>query len=147
VTAKVTIRKVENKIDHARSVQVRTLVFVAGQGVPATREIDNDEETSHYYIALLDDEAVGTVRWRTDDKGKTKIERLAVLDKARGHGIGKALMQYAVADIRQQPNVKSIILGSQDHAIPFYESLGFRVFGEQYMDGGTIPHHDMILEW
>ena len=140
----IVIRKVETKKDHAHSVQVRTLVFVVGQNVPAAREIDEDEDLSHYYIAMMGDGAVGTVRWRRDGD-LAKIERLAVLDSVRGKGIGKKLMNYILEDIKKS-GVEKIKLGSQDHAIPFYESLGFSVFGEGYMDGGTIPHHDMILK-
>ncbi len=148
MSSAVTIRKVETKSDHARSVQVRTIVFVVGQNVPSIREIDSDEESSHYFVALNDDEAVGTGRWRVDhdDASLAKVERLAVLDKTRGQGIGKQLMQYIIDDIKKNPAIKKIKLGSQDHAIPFYEALGFVICGPQYMDGGTIPHHDMILE-
>ena len=35
-------------------------------------------------------------------------------------------------------------LSSQVHAIPFYESLGFKLQGEEYLDCG-IPHRDMYL--
>lgn len=141
------IRKVASKADHARSVQVRTRVFVIWQGVPATREVDEHEDTAHYFVALIDDEAVGTVRWRIDKPGLAKLERLAVLDSVRGQGIiGEKLTQAVIDDIRADASIKKIKLGAQDHAIPFYEDFGFTIIGDGYMDGGTIPHHDMVLE-
>ncbi len=141
----VVIHKVENKVDHARSVQVRTLVFVSGQNVPPEREIDEHEEDSHYFIAILNGRAIGTARWRMKNEDTAKIERLAVLDEMRGKGIGRKLMLHLMEDIKKNSVASKIKMGSQDHAIPFYESMGFKVMGEGYMDGGTIPHHDMVM--
>jgi ElaA protein len=36
-----------------------------------------------------------------------------------------------------------VVLGAQTHAIPFYESIGYRAFGPEYLDAG-IPHRDML---
>ncbi|MCB1556784.1 MAG: GNAT family N-acetyltransferase [Alphaproteobacteria bacterium] len=140
------IRKVENKVDQARSVQIRTLVFVVGQNVPPDREIDAGEETAVYYLGLEDGVPVATVRWQRGNEGMAKIERLAVLDRCRGKGYGKSVMKKLIADLTSDPSVKKIKLGAQDHAIPFYEALGFSVVGDQYEDGGGIPHHDMVLK-
>lgn len=143
----IAVKKANSNGDYARCIQVRTTVFVHGQSVPASREIDDFENESHHYVATCDGETVGAVRWRRSQKNNAtaKIERLATLSNFRGNGIGKALMTFIINDIKATGGITEIILGSQDHAIPFYEAMSFKICGEGYLDGGTIPHHNMKL--
>ncbi len=145
---KIVIKKASNKFEYGQCIQVRTTVFVHGQSVPMDREIDQFEDSAHHYIAYHNNKMAGAVRWRVSEKDSSiaKIERLATLADFRGKGIGKALMNHILQDIRSHLNIQTIILGAQDHAIPFYESMGFEVFGEGYLDGGSISHHDMKIK-
>lgn len=142
--SKMEIRKAADFLGYARCIQVRTKVFVIGQNVPPEREIDEFENECIHFLVLHEGKAAGAGRWRRGSAGEAKIERVAVLDEYRGHGIGKKLMRHIMEDIQSAPDIKKIKLGSQDHAIPFYEALGFSVYGEGYDDGGGIPHHDMV---
>ena len=63
--------------------------------------------------------------------------------EARGTGAGLALMRAALAELRHR-GVAEARLGSQTHAIGFYEKLGFAAEGPEY-DGAGIPHRDMTL--
>ncbi len=40
--------------------------------------------------------------------------------------------------------VQSIVLHSQENAIPFYEKLGFQAYGDSYEEAG-IQHRNMML--
>ena len=71
------------------------------------------------------------------------IGRVAVLQSARGTGIGYKTMR-AVIDQAKAEQRKFVKLSSQVHAIGFYQNLGFDVRGEEYLDCG-IPHIDMYL--
>jgi ElaA protein len=73
-----------------------------------------------------------------------KIQRVAVLKEARTGGIGSLLMRAMLDDLRQDGRYKKAILGSQTHAIGFYEKLGFTAHGPEYDDAG-IPHRDMEI--
>ena len=42
--------------------------------------------------------------------------------------------------LKQMPDITSIIMSAQDHALPFYKKLGSQVTGEGYIEEG-IPHH------
>ena len=77
------------------------------------------------------------------DGEKAKIGRVAVLSEARGTGAGAALMRAALDELRAR-GVREARLGSQVHAIGFYERLGFVAHGPLYDDAG-IPHRDMTL--
>ncbi len=150
MTDQITIKIAQTKADYARCIQIRTQVFVCGQNVPPAREID-DHEDSATHILVLENTAdnaqpLGAARWRLAEKGIAKIERMAVLENARGKKIGAQMLVYIIDNIKKSGTAKQIILGAQDHAIDFYQRMGFEIHGEGYIDGGTIPHHDMILE-
>lgn len=145
MSSNLEIRRAKTKEDYARCIQIRTQVFVIDQGVPADREVDTNENDSIHILVLKDSQAIGAGRWRISDQDTAKIERMAILESARGQKIGAQMLEFILEDIKQSEKAQKIILGSQDHAIPFYERYGFTVFGEGYMDGGTIPHHDMVL--
>lgn len=129
--------------DMSAVLDIRAKVFIEEQGVSEADERDGLDDEAIHLIALQDDKAVGTARLMIDgDTGK--IGRVAVLPEQRGTGLGKALIHAALEDLRAQGLARAK-LGSQTHAIGFYESLGFTVVGPEFMDAG-IPHRDMVLD-
>ena len=121
-------------------LEIRRVVFIEGQEVPEHEERDGKDADALHLIAFHDDTPVGTARLLLQgDTGK--IGRVAVLDVARGLGLGKALMEMA-ADVLREEGATNATLAAQDHAIGFYEALGYVAFGEEFMDAG-IPHRNM----
>jgi len=121
---------------------LRRTVFIEEQAVPENLERDEHDATALHLLATLDGRPVGTARMlRKGDTGK--IGRVCVLRELRGTGIGAALIQAAVEELRGL-GLGRARLGSQVHAIPFYEKLGFTAEGPVYDDAG-IPHRDMVL--
>lgn len=135
------IRRAE-AADMAAVLDIRAKVFIEEQGVSEADERDGLDGSAIHLIAFQEGIAVGTARLLVHgDTGK--IGRVAVLQDQRGTGLGKALILAALKDLRTEGLVQAK-LGSQTHAIGFYESLGFTVTGPEYMDAG-IPHRDMVL--
>lgn len=134
--------KIERSDDLDACRAIRHAVFVIEQQVPEAEEWDDlDGQSIHLLARATDGAALGTARLiRRGETGK--ITRVAVLKPARGTGLGAALIAEAVAVFAAMPGVTRLQLGAQNHAIPFYEKLGFTAYGPEYMDGG-IPHHDM----
>ena len=60
-----------------------------------------------------------------DKHGRAKIGRVAVLQEARGRGLGLLLMRAVLEGARRQGFAEAV-LDSQTYAIPFYERLGLR---------------------
>jgi ElaA protein len=121
---------------------LRRSVFIEEQAVPEELEVDGLDGEALHVLATLDDRPVGTARVLL--KGDTgKIGRVCVLRDERGQGIGAALIRAAVEELRRR-GLRTARLGSQTHAIPFYEGLGFLAEGPIYDDAG-IPHRDMTL--
>lgn len=130
----------ENLMNKAK--QIRVKVFVEEQNVPF--EEDWDGEFSENYLILNDEkQAIGTMRWR-DLGEKIKLERVAVLEEYRNKGYGEKLVREVIKEIKSKTN-KKITLHSQLKAIPLYERIGFKQYGELFYEA-NIPHYAMQLE-
>ncbi|MFA6201335.1 MAG: GNAT family N-acetyltransferase [Bacteroidales bacterium] len=135
--------RIENKDNALMEIAkyIRCEVFVKEQNVPF--EEDWDEEESENYLIYEEDKPVGTMRWR-DLGEKIKLERVAVLPECRGKGIATFLLKEVMEEIKSKTD-KPITLHSQLLAIPLYERLGFKQYGELFYEA-EIPHYAMKLE-
>ena len=124
-------------------LSLRLEVFVREQMVPMDEELDDlDTVSTHFLAHTKGGQNIGTAR--VYEQGHIgKIGRVCVAKSHRGTGLGKRLIETCLNDLRTRPHITQAKLGAQNHAISFYENLGFRVIGGEYMDGG-IPHHDMV---
>ncbi|WP_042247773.1 GNAT family N-acetyltransferase [Paracoccus sp. PAMC 22219] len=129
--------------DLAACHALRRTVFIEEQNVPEADEMDDLDADAIHLLATDDaDRPVATARLLVrDDIGK--IGRVCVLADQRGTGLGAALMRAAI-DALAARSVRQVRLGSQTHAMGFYEKLGFVAEGPVYDDAG-IPHRDMAL--
>jgi ElaA protein len=128
--------------DYAPCVALRRAVFIDEQGIAEADEIDDLDGQAVHLLATSEGRPVGTARLLIEgDLGK--IGRICVLAEARGTGLGVALVEASMAHLRGIPDVTRAKLGAQDHAIGFYEKLGFTAVGPFYDDAG-IPHQDMV---
>jgi predicted GNAT family N-acyltransferase len=121
---------------------IRRKVFVVEQKVAEEEEYDEHEESATHFIALIDQHAVGTARWRFTNDG-IKLERFAVLKEYRGRGVGSALLQSVLDDVRSvNKDGKKIYLHAQLDAIPFYSGFNFQMVGERFSEC-NILHYKM----
>ncbi|MFW2045759.1 GNAT family N-acetyltransferase [Acinetobacter variabilis] len=119
--------------------KIREAVFIQEQQIAPEEEWDAEDAISTHFVAYLQDQAMATARLLKNHS----IGRVAVLQSARGTGIGYKTMR-AVIDQAKAEQREFVKLSSQVHAIGFYQNLGFDVQGEEYLDCG-IPHIDMYL--
>ena len=113
-------------------------MFVNEQGVPKHLEIDGLDQSSYHFLATTSGgEHVGTARLLQTGQ----IGRMAVLKTYRGSGIGRQLLECAVAKALEL-KFSEIFLHAQTHAIDFYARNGFEAYGREFDDAG-IPHRSM----
>ena len=137
------IKKAISDEEIRQCMNIRFKVFVEGQNVPAQEELDGKDAEASHYLLLIDDHPAGVARVRCIDH-YFKIERVAIIDEHQGKGLGKDIMQFILSDLKALSTFNKVKLGSQTHAIPFYEKLGFSVCSDEYMEAG-IRHKDMQL--
>lgn len=139
----MTIQIAETR-DIAVCRALRYTVFVEEQGVAEADDLDDQDEAAIHLLARDAGEALGSARLLV--VGQTgKIGRVCVVARARGRGIGAALIRAAVARFCGVAGIKKVKLGAQTHAIGFYTALGFHPEGDAYDDAG-IPHQDMVMD-
>ncbi|MGA9467325.1 MAG: GNAT family N-acetyltransferase [Exiguobacterium marinum] len=125
--------------------QVREVVFIQEQGIDASLEYDDLDDVCTHVVGLLDSEPVTTARLRPIDSNIGKVERVATIQSARGHGYGKDVMNE-VERVAKHRGLGELRLGAQLTALPFYEKLGYEAFGDEFLDA-DIPHRMMKKTW
>ena len=143
------------------ALAIRFEVFVDEQGVDPTAERDLlDPDPRTFHCLVVDDEGIPLATGRlmaphTDifhgegtfgamDPALPHIGRVAVRKVARKTGAGTVLMLELEAEALARHGADGSVrveLSAQDHAMPFYEKLGYTPYGAVYLDEG-ISHHD-----
>lgn len=116
-------------------------------------ELDNPD--SMFYIATLDGDVVGYLKLNTGkaqtelkDESGLEIERIYVLNKFIGKGIGKQLFNLTI-DIARQKKSHFIWLGvweKNERALTFYHKNGFVEFDKHIFVLGDDHQADILMK-
>jgi predicted GNAT family N-acyltransferase len=141
----ISVERVQTKEQLKTVFEIREEVFVIEQEVDPAEEYDEFEDISIHFLAKTGAEPAGTARWRFTDKG-VKLERFAVLKPMRGQGVGFALVNAVVEDIKKHPDSigKKLYLHAQLDAMPLYAKFGFQKVGDMFEEC-NIKHFKMEL--
>ncbi|MFV0479450.1 MAG: GNAT family N-acetyltransferase [Anaerorhabdus sp.] len=120
--------------------QVREAVFVREQGFKD--EFDEIDYCCTHVVLYDGEKSVATGRVFTNESGEMTLGRICVLNDYRGQGCG-ALIIEKLEEKARELGAKEVHLGAQEHALGFYQKLGYEVIGEGYDDQGS-PHRHMI---
>ncbi len=137
----VVVRQASGDDDWARCVDIRRAVFIEEQGVSERDELDGLDDRCVHFLALDHAAAVGTARLWVTPEGQAKAQRVAVLARHRGRGIGGRLMS-ALEHAAATAGHREVILGAQLSAVSFYEGIGYVAYGPVFDDAG-IDHRMM----
>ena len=119
---------------------LRRAVFLDEQQVE-DEEFDAYDLTATHFVAIAEGAVIGTLRL-IETPEHMKIGRVAVAKPARGAGIGRQLMQHAMAHARAAGHSR-FALNAQHDKTGFYETFGFRPVGAPADDGSGILHVEM----
>ena len=103
----------------------------------------NDGDKTGVHFALFEKgniKAIGRLDWVDE---KTSQPRFVAVDPSeQGKGFGKIIMteieEYSLKHKRHH-----IVLKARDYAIPFYESLNYKVTGKAHLLFGILQHFTM----
>ncbi|MFI8346024.1 GNAT family N-acetyltransferase [Streptomyces sp. NPDC085596] len=151
MSAPYTVRVAEDPADREACFAVREDVFVGEQGVPQDIEYDAYDATAVHVLAMGEDGVpLGTGRLLHAEAAAAKtggdasvgsLGRLAVTRRARGLGVGVALVR-AIEDAARDLGLTAVDLHAQTQALGFYERLGYTAYGPEFQDAG-IAHRAM----
>ncbi len=113
-------------------------------------DLDNRDQDSYHLLALdAQDNLVAYARILPQGlvhQDYVAIGRVVNSDQVRRQGIGQKLMQEAIASCHQLFGRIPIKISAQCYLLKFYENLGFKSVGNDYLEDG-IPHIGMIYQW
>lgn len=126
-------------------LRLRNEVFIVEQQ-SLFPDLDGLDQQARHLLLMLDGKLAGYLRLRGPDHhgGREIILSRVVLHKdARGQGLGRVIMEAALAEARRRYPDVPVSLSAQIDQEAFYTSLGFkRIPGEPYDDAGIL-HIDM----
>ena len=128
---------------------LRQEVFIVEQNCPYLDADGKDAQSWHF---MMQNEAGDLVAYtRLLPKGLSypeypSIGRVVNSPAVRGTGAGRNLMKKSIEMCRHLFGEETIKIGAQQYLLGFYESLGFKSTGEEYMEDG-IPHVKMMYYW
>ena len=125
---------------------LRSLVFVVEQNC-VYLDLDQKDCNCWHLCGWEAEEVVSYARVLAPGVSyeEASIGRVITSPNHRKKGYGIALMQEAIQKTRAQFNTTRIKIGAQCYLMNFYESFGFHVSSEEYMEDG-IPHIEMQLD-
>jgi ElaA protein len=119
-------------------LELRNRVFVVEQDC-VYNDIDGrdiEPTTRHLWISL-DGRVAAYARQLRDDDGTIRIGRVVTNVADRGSGLARDLVSSVV-----ESSDAPIVLDAQTHLAGWYETFGFEVDGEEFIEDG-IPHITM----
>ena len=109
---------------------------------------------SHFFFARVGDETAGYLKVNTEEAQNEamgpdalEVERVYILRKCKGLGIGRAMIEKAIDEARTR-GLGTVWLGVWEHnrqALAFYEHMGFAVFGSHVFTVGDDDQTDLLM--
>jgi len=124
-------------------LQLRSEVFVVEQDC-VYQDLDGKDKKALHIIGRKNNIIVAYTRvFKAGDYfEEASIGRVVVKKNQRSYGYGEVIMKASIKAIETYFDTKTIRISAQQYLMKFYNSLGFQVFGEGYLEDG-IPHIGM----
>ena len=124
-------------------LKLRIDVFVVEQNCPYP-ELDYKDQMSQHYWMMDNGEMTTYLRVYERERSVYGIGRIVTNPNFRGKGLGRQLIQKAIGDIKALSGVSKILIQAQAHLTHYYESFGFEICSEEYLED-DIPHIDLHI--
>ncbi len=138
-----SILLIKTKKDLSKARLIRKKVFIEEQKVDPKIERDEHDPVCTHFLIIYKSKSIGTCRIRFLGK-KAKLERLAILKKYRGLGLGKLAVNHMVSFCKRR-KIKIIYMNAQYYLFEYYKSLGFVPKGKPFMEA-RIKHIKMYYK-
>lgn len=125
-------------------LQLRSEVFVVEQDC-VYQDIDGKDKKGLHVLGYKEDKLVAYTRifQPGDYFEEASIGRVVVKETQRQYGYGYDIMNASVEAIQNHFKTSDIRISAQTYLKTFYNNLGFKEVGEEYLEDG-IPHVNMI---
>lgn len=132
VTTKLAMRME----DSLQAFAVRAACFIGELDIPYSEEFDGHDFSATHIVAYVGNEPAGAmrVRWL---KSFALPERLAVVQRFRGHGLGALLLERC-RTLAQSRGCTQLYVQALPSVAGYFEKLGWqKVDGDEALDGAA----------
>lgn len=127
--------------EYRQMIDLRYEILRKPLGLSFTEE-ELDREKNDILIGAFDEERLLACCLLTRmDPVTCKLRQMAVHNSQQGKGIGATMMNFA-ENVARDRGFKVMAMHARKTATGFYEKLGYRVEGDEFMEV-TIPHYLM----
>lgn len=127
--------------EYQQMVQMRNDILRKPLGLAFNTEELEKEKDEILIGAFEEEKMLGCCMLVREDATSCRLRQMAVLNNLQGKGIGRALMHFA-ENIARDMGYKTISMHARKTAIGFYEKLGYKVVGQEFLEV-TLPHYAM----
>lgn len=127
-------------------LQLRSEVFVVEQAC-VYQDIDGKDQNALHVLGYLGEKLVAYTRmFKPGDYFEyASIGRVVVRAHERKFKYGYTIMEASIEAVKIHYNTNTIKISAQTYLKRFYNNLGFKEIGEEYLED-DIPHIGMIRE-
>ena len=127
-------------------LQLRSEVFVVEQDC-VYQDIDDKDQVALHVLGYDGFRLVAYTRiFKPGDYFKeASIGRVVVKQKERNKAYGYDIMKASIQAVSTNYNTNNIRISAQLYLTHFYNNLGFKEVGEEYLEDG-IPHINMLKD-
>lgn len=118
------------------------------------QEIENHLQNPNYHYYLIEDESnnsyEGFIGYEHNyEEQTTKLHRIYLVPESKGKGFGKSALQFLNEKVSENGNSRIILnVNKYNAARNFYESQGYKVYGEGVFDiGNGFVMDDFLMEF
>ena len=125
-------------------LQLRSEIFVVEQDC-VYQDLDGKDQKALHVIGKKNNKVVAYTRvfGSGDYFEHSSIGRVVVAKDQRQYGYGKVIMNASIKAVKEHLNEDIIKISAQTYLKKFYNGLGFKEYGEEYLEDG-IPHVAMM---
>lgn len=125
-------------------LQLRSEIFVVEQNC-VYQDMDDKDQKALHVLGMKNRKLVAYTRiFKPGDYFEfSSIGRVVVAKNERHHKYGYDIMDASIKAVKEYFNTTEIKIGAQCYLKKFYNNLGFKEVGDEYLEDG-IPHIGMI---
>ena len=127
-------------------IRLRLEVFVLEQNC-IYQDLDNKDQKAIHLVGEEEGKVIAYTRLfkKGDYFENASIGRVIVKKESRKKDYGKIIMQKSIEELKNEYNEENIEISAQKYLTKFYDDLGFKKIGEEYLED-NIPHIKMVLK-
>lgn len=127
--------------EYQLALKLRQVILRAPLGLDIYEEDLKAEKEQLHFGLMKDDELIACVCVISLDSKIAKIRQMAVSQSFQGQGLGKALLNSTLDELRKKA-FQEVILNARKTAVDFYKKYGFKIYSDEFIEV-TVPHFKM----